>query len=252
MNTADDTYSYTRQFTLSAGHGDARGKMPLTLLVDNIIEVATMHADLLGLGYETLIKSNIGWVLSRLSVEMTAYPAINSTYAIRTWIESTNRFFSLRNFAIISAGGTVMGYVRTVWVAIDFSTRRMASLSPLGFDKFVRGDLPCPIAPTPALEPSENVLLQSPYTFRYCDIDANRHVNTVRYVEALLNMYSIDWHWRHTPARFDIIFHKECKWGQTVAVTVYDNGTSHICAIADSDNGTNAITAQFLWTDDDQ
>ena len=56
----------------------AEGRMPLTLVTERVIEVATEHANALNIGYDALIKKNIGWVLSRLSIEMLRYPRINA------------------------------------------------------------------------------------------------------------------------------------------------------------------------------
>lgn len=85
---------HTHSYTLTAGESNAEGVMPLTLLVERIIEISTEHANNLNIGYATLIKQNIGWVLSRLSVEMTSLPTINESYTLTTWIESYNRHFS--------------------------------------------------------------------------------------------------------------------------------------------------------------
>ena len=81
---------------LTAGESDAEGRMPLTLLTERLIENATEHANALGIGYADLLPLGIGWVLSRVSVEMTSWPAINEAYTVTTWIESYNRRFSER------------------------------------------------------------------------------------------------------------------------------------------------------------
>ena len=61
---------FSHSYQLTAGESDAEGRMPITLLTERIIQVATEHANSLGIGYDALIKKNIGWVLSRLSLEM--------------------------------------------------------------------------------------------------------------------------------------------------------------------------------------
>ena len=68
---------FIHKFFLTAGECDAEGRMPLTRVAERIIEVATEHANALGIGYAALIKKNLGWVLSRLSIEMKRFPGIN-------------------------------------------------------------------------------------------------------------------------------------------------------------------------------
>ena len=65
-------------------------EMPLSLVMTRIIEMATLHANAWGVGYAKMIESNQGWVLSRVTVEMTHYPKVNEPYSFTTWIESYN------------------------------------------------------------------------------------------------------------------------------------------------------------------
>ena len=47
------------------------------------------------------------------------------------------------------------------------------------------------------------------YTFRYSDIDFNRHVNTLRYICVILNMFPLEFYDSHFIGRFEITFMKE-------------------------------------------
>lgn len=237
--------SLTNHYMLTAGESNAQGRMPLTLLVERIIEVATDHANALDIGYSTLIKQNIGWVLSRLSVEMNNMPCINEHYTFTTWIESYNRHFSERNFIISGNNGKIFGYARTVWVAMDFATRTVADLTKLDRNSFPTADLSCPIDKTPRIPALTDEAVSVDYCFRYCDIDFNRHVNTVRYVELLMNQWPLDHFDRYYPGRFDIFFHHECHFGETVKVKHAGNDIS-ICEIIKQD-GLKAIAARFTW-----
>lgn len=77
---------FSQSYELTAGECDPEGRMPISLLAERLIEVATEHADGLGIGYGALKTINIGWVLSRMSIEMQQYPGINDEYTIASWI----------------------------------------------------------------------------------------------------------------------------------------------------------------------
>lgn len=237
---------HSRSYFLSAGESNAEGLMPLTLMVERLIEISTEHANSLGIGYAELIKKNIGWVLSRVSLEMHRYPRINETYVLTTWIESYNRFFSERNIAVTAPGGEVLGYARTVWVAMDFEKRALANLTQLDRRCFPVADLPCPIDRTPTLAPAGEGATAVPYTFKYCDLDFNRHVNTVRYIELLLNQKSLEHYDAFVAGRFDIHFHHECRYGQTVELRVESADGSDTFDIVTPD-GKHAIVARIKW-----
>ncbi len=240
---------YSHSYILTAGESDAKGRMPLTLVTERVIEVATEHANALNIGYDALIKKNIGWVLSRLSIEMLRYPRINGHYTLTTWIESYNRHFSERNFVMTDAAGDILGHMRTVWVAMDFATRSVADLTSLESIPFPLDNAVCPIEKTPRIPHPGADATTEEYTFRYRDIDFNRHVNTVRYLDLILNHWTLEHFDNMAARRLDIMFHNECHFGETVALRVAEGPGScpgDICEIVKPD-GTRAVSARILW-----
>ncbi len=171
---------FRQEFFLTAAECNPEKEMPLSLVMTRIIEMATLHANAWGVGYAKMIESNQGWVLSRVTVEMTRYPKVNEPYSFTTWIESYNRHFSQRNMEIRDHNDEVIGYVRTIWMVIDFATRESVDISKLSYISENISGRECPIAPQGRLktvEPSRTAA----YTFGYMDCDINRHVNTVKY-----------------------------------------------------------------------
>lgn len=239
---------YTHRYFLTAGECDATGHMPLTLLIERLIEVATEHANELGIGYADLKECGIGWVLSRLSVEMDAYPGINDSYSVTTWIESLNKRFSSRNMLIADAAGVPIGYARTLWAPINLATRGLADLTPFVADMPVC-DNACPIAPYPRMPHTGTDAAISHYTFKYCDLDFNRHVNTVRYVSLLLNQWPLEHYDANMVGRFDIGFARECHFSETVALHLEEKDGASLCELLR--NEERVLAARFLWRKND-
>lgn len=237
---------FSHTYTLTAGESDAEGRMPLTLVTERVIEVATEHANLLGIGYDTLITKNIGWVLSRLSIEMIRYPVINGHYTLSTWIESYNRHFSERNFVMTDAAGDVLGYMRTVWVAMDFESRTVADLSVLLREAFPVANIDCPIAKAARIPSLADECDVDRYTFRYRDLDFNRHVNTVRYLDLILNHWTLEHYDSHVVRRFDILFHHECHYNDTVELRV-EGGDGPVSRCEIVRDGVRCIAASLQW-----
>ncbi len=237
----------SRTYTLLAGESNAEGKMPVMLLASRIIEIASVHANALGIGYAALIEKNVGWVLSRLSIEMRRYPAINEQYTVSTWIESYTRRFSERNFKICATdSGEVLGYARSVWVPMNFATRTLADLSVFDNSQIVPlGDL-CEMDKVRRIE-MPAAAEEEPYTFRYCDIDFNRHVNTVRYIDVLLNHWPLEHYDKYSIRRIDVFFHHESHFRQTAilrfATTCADRTLCEIVLPGD----IRAISAAITW-----
>ena len=47
----------------------------------------------------------------------------------------------------------------------------------------------------------------------YNDVDINGHINSVKYIEHVLDLWSIDWYREHRLRRFDIAYVAECHQG---------------------------------------
>lgn len=240
-------YELTRSYTLAAGETDAQGRMPLPLIVTRVIEIATAHADSLGLGYANLIEHRAGWVLSRLSVKMIRYPRIGETYSFTTYIQSYTRLYSDRCFVITDAEGNEIGHVRSMWVAIDIDKRTAVDLTQFGPDRFVIGERQCPIPMPKKIMPPADDAVSAPYTFKYCDIDFYRHVNTVMYVRLLLNQWSVEFFDAHKIDTFSIAFHSECHYGEQAAVRRSDMPDQSLCEIIV--DGRRAVAASFTFSE---
>lgn len=214
----------TVRFRMTAAGASAQGTLPLATLVADVIQVATDHANALGVGYSRLIEDGNSWVLSRLTLELDRLPRIHEDYSLTTWIEGFNRLFSARNFELRASGVTI-GYVRTVWVAINVATRRPADLSGISHLQDTISDRLCPIEPQRRIPaPSADVADVYGVTFRSSDIDFNRHVTTTRYVELAVDALPLDLYDRAATRRFDIAFRHEALWGAEAKVVTAPAG----------------------------
>ena len=232
---------YKETFFLSAGEANAEKEMSLPILVSKIIDIATAHANSLGIGNPSMTHLNAGWVLSRLTIEMESYPEVNCDYSISTWIESFNRHFSERAFCISSPDGKVYGYARSIWMVMDTVNHSNIGLSHFSIpEELILGENP-PIqkqAKHTLIE--ERVNEETPkgvlaathpiyvYRFKYCDLDFYRHVNTVRYVSLLLNRFTLEEHDEYFVRRLELSFLHEAKYGMEVQVLRSDNSADSL------------------------
>ena len=240
---------YSESYFLSAGETNAEREMSLTLLVAKLIDIATAHANHLGIGNPYMPDDHSGWVLSRLTIEMERYPIVDDTYTITTWVESWNRHFSERAFRISDASGNTLGYARSIWMVLDTVTRANAGLSALDFREEYISDAVCPIARqakhAPIVLPDEDAggkaqVANHPaalYRFGYCDLDAYRHVNTVRYVFVLMNRFSLAEHDERFVSRLELSFLHEGRYGHDAEILRHE---------ASADEATGACNAFLL------
>ncbi len=235
---------YSASYFISANESNPEGELALNILVSNIIEVATAHANSLGIGNPSMAHLSAGWVLSRLTIEMKRYPECNTTYRLRTWVEGWNKHFSTRDFSIEAEDGEVLGYARSIWMVLNMETHENFGLShlllPEGCEEPERD---CPIARQgkhPEIMPycsemeagRRYLVATSPetyYRFQYNDIDFYRHVNTVRYLTLLLNQFSLLDFDRCFVSRLELSFLHEGSYGMEVAIRKHYDKLEEIC-----------------------
>ena len=223
---------FKQDFFLSAGETNAEQELSLPLLTSKIIDIATAHANSLGIGNPSMQSLGCGWVLSRIAIEMFRYPSVNQFYSLTTWVESWNRHFSVRNFMISDQNGEPIGYASSVWMVLNMNTRENYGLSHLSIPADIISDHPCPIAkfgrhPNILVDSEVDVLPRGvvkatippvEYTFNYCDIDFYRHVNTVRYVSLLLNTFTLEEMDQTQIERLEMAFMHESHYGERVTL----------------------------------
>lgn len=227
MGLSQDRKEYSQQFYLSAGECNPQAEMPVTLLMNRIIEVATNHANAWGVGYARLIKDDQGWVLSRVTIEMKRYPRVDENYSLTTWIEDYNRHFSQRNMEVRDCNDEIIGYVRTIWVVINLSTRESVDISKLSYISENVSGRPCPIEPQSRLRPFEPTRTES-YQFQYTDIDFNGHVNTVRYIEHILNQFPMQQYKENIIQRLELAFVKESYYDTQAMIAIDESDPTNV------------------------
>ena len=241
---------FEKNHLLTAGETDSRGLMPVQLIASRVIEAATDHSNLLGIGYADLAKLNLRWVLVRLSIEVDRSLAINESYKIATWIESVNRFFSDRGSMITDKDEKIVARIHSVWAAIDNDTRLLGNLEQLPKDGFtiVEPKFKLDKLAPPAIDINSEIAERT-LKFGVTDIDFNRHVNAIRYLTAAIDSHDLRFYDSHSIGRLDASFEHEVYYGEEISVA---SGTDANVNFADTTvltrpDGKRAAAIRLLW-----
>lgn len=195
---------------------DFRGKLTFPLLMNQFLNAAGIHASARGFGITQLNENDKTWVLSRAAIELNSFPKSGEFFEIQTWIEGVMRTFTLRNFAVLDASGTVVGYARTIWAMIDVNTRKPVNLEGLGIEKY-KENIECPIERSGKIPMLENYV-ESKFTVKYSDVDINQHLNSAKYVEHIVDVFSLQQFSGRDIVRFEIEYIEECHYGEEITV----------------------------------
>lgn len=207
----------TYEFTAEPFHCDFSGRMFLGHLGNQMLNAADFHSTDRGFGMKYLMTINRSWVLSRLAIEMEEMPTQYERFTIETWVESAMKFFTSRNFCVSDGKGRIYGYGRSIWAMIDTETRQPVNLMEIhdgDIANYVTKELDCPIDKSSRVRITDTATLVAEVKASYDDIDINCHVNSIKYIEHVLDLFNLDWYRQHFLQRFEIAYVAEAHEGE--------------------------------------
>ena len=211
------------EFMAEPFHCDFSNRLFMGHLGNHLLNAADFHSNDRGFGMNHLNPIKKTWVLSRLAIEMSEMPLAYTRFHVETWVESAMRFFTNRNFCVYSdeaEGKKVYGYGRSVWAMIDTETRQPADLLAINdgdIQRYVEKEKECPIAKSSRVRMTDEAqFVRSIDTF-YNDVDVNGHINSIKYIEHVLDLWPIDWYREHRIRRIEVAYVAEAHAGDRLS-----------------------------------
>ena len=158
-------------------HVDFTGRIFLGILGNHLLNAAGNHSQKRGWGMGALNETHHTWVLSRLSIEMTEMPRQYEHVEIRTWVESVSLY-----------DGDILNYVVT-------PEENMCPIEGHGRFRFRNPEL---------------VRIVETY---YSDVDINGHINSIKYIEHILDLFPKQRFEQQDIRRFEIAYKSEAYMG---------------------------------------
>lgn len=206
------------EFLAEPFHCDFSGRLFLGHLGNHLLNAADFHSTHRGFGMTYLNPIHKTWVLSRLAIEMTEMPRQYERFSVETWVEGAMRYFTHRDFRIASATdeSKVYGYGRSIWAMIDTETRQPQNIFEIRngeISEYVDTERPCPIDKLSRVQMDNNAELVATIDTHYSDVDVNGHINSVKYIEHVLDTFDIDVFRHNRVERFEIAYVAESHCG---------------------------------------
>ena len=208
------------QFLAEPFHCDFSGRLFMGHLGNHMLNAADFHSTDRGFGMKYLMTIRRSWVLSRLAIEMTEMPQMYTKFSVETWVESAMRYFTSRNFAVVGEDGRAYGYGRSVWAMIDTETRQptdIFSIDSGAINNWIEKEKPCPIDKGGRVKMSDEAEPVHTIETYYNDVDINGHINSVKYIEHVLDLWPLDWYREHAVKRFEIAYVAEAHAGDRLS-----------------------------------
>ena len=238
------------EFMAEPFHCDFSGRLFMGHLGNHMLNAADFHSTDRGFGMKRLMAIQRSWVLSRLAIEMTEMPQQYTRFSVETWVESAMRYFTSRNFAVVGQDGTPYGYGRSIWAMIDTESRQPTDIYAIdngAISQWIVADKTCPIDKGGRVRMDDNAGLLRTIDTYYNDVDINGHINSVKYIEHVLDLWPVEWYRQHAVRRFEIAYVAEAHGGDRLSFYRQQSSEQEYCIRIVRTDGTECCRSKILF-----
>lgn len=181
-------------------------------------EAANIHADTIGVGYDSMQITKKAWVLARMHVVFHEMPRWRDNINLQSWHKGGNGLLFFRDFVAYDSCGNKIISATSSWLVIDIETRRLTKNSEFeqNDDTCIREDVIVEPADKLAMPKGVQPLHVMTHSVNYSDLDMNGHVNNVKYTEWAMNVIELDVTNRLPLRDLLVNFNNEIKVGDVV------------------------------------
>ena len=238
---------YLEQIQVKSYQTNQYGQASIASLFNILIEAAWAHAQVMDWGYDSLKSNNLFWVLSRMYFQVYRYPSWQDKINLSTWSAGTDGMYAYREYIAEDEQGNILFRASTAWLILDMETRKIFLLRDFKSTFPTRTEHNACRSPKrikPNTRPEKMIF----YPVLFSELDINKHFNSVKYVERVLDDFGIEFLNNHEPAELEVNYLKEGQDGDSIAVTrsqIADNEYLN-CLVRESD-GADLCVMRIAW-----
>lgn len=243
--------TFTKKYEIHYYEVDYKLRCKLSSIINFICDVGTQQSESVGGGMEYCLKNNCAWVFYKYDIKMYRYPRFGETITLSTTPIGFKKFYGLRKYVIKDEENNIIGEALALFFLINTDKRRPMRIQEEQYDFYgVDGDINCDIS-MDKIEKVEKEQYYKQFNIRYSDIDSNKHVNNVKYVEWAIESVPLDIVKEYELKNIKVIFEKETKYGESISVSatlkkIDDNNLKSYHKIRNTE-GTELTVIEINW-----
>jgi acyl-ACP thioesterase len=242
---------WEEQFKVRAYEVGMNGALTMQSVCNWLQEIAGNHAFHLGVAVNHLIKKNLTWVLSRLHVQITRYPFWRETVIIQTWPAEVDHLFAVRDFEIYDLKDQLIGKATTSWMLLDIKQRKPVAIPDYIHHMHAENPGRAIADKFDKLPVMQQIQDEKIFHVRLSDLDVNRHVNNVNYIEWGLETIPEEIWQTYLLSDMQITFRAESNYGDRIISQSEsqneDNNKVYIHQLVREENQRELARLRTLW-----
>ena len=197
---------YSTKIVLYNSYFDVNDRISIKSILNIFQDVASIHAEEIGVGYQEMLNKNLYWVLSRIKIDIIQMPEINQSVIVETWPHEKGRIDFDRDLRILSEDGKVLIIGTSKWCVIDTINRKLQRSDNINYNGEIYPKLNYEDKLNKISIPNNEIIEKSKYKVAYSDLDHNLHMNNTNYANLVMNTIK-----NKKISHFEINFLNECR-----------------------------------------
>ena len=210
----------SKKFEITTSCVDANNVVTSKRLLEIIQDLAVLHANHLGLGWDVMQQDGLVWVVSKIVVENICPIVLGDVVQVDTWPLVPGRFFADREYHLKNQNGTLVAVATARWCVINYTSRSIVnpSVTLKHFEGPYREEKSGASFFDKKVFCDETFDLCYQKDVRWSDLDLNLHVNNTNYCAYALDTLDAKFLRDNYVGKMEITYHSECKFGETLQI----------------------------------
>ena len=219
-------------------------KITLKAFVGVLQEAAIAHSNQAGYGVNDIPNTHLAWLLLNWKIKIISYPVLTDCITVKTWPRIFDRLYSYRDFEVYDENSNLIAIASSKWFAIDTENKKIKKLTPEITQAYggITQNKVFESAFDKKLKVPENLKLSFNYRIQRRDLDTNKHVNNLNYIDYALESLEEDIFINTSFNNLEIEYKKELKYKENINCYYSFENNQHIIIIKNEDDTiTHAI-----------
>lgn len=238
---------FTQEINIGSYHTNQYAQASVTSLFNFMLEAAWKHAQVMEWGYDHLKSNNMFWVLSRVYFKFEKYPRWQDQITLKTWSAGTDGVYAYREFILENEQKEVVLKGSTAWLILNLETKKIFRLREYR-DTFPKLEGQTACRKPKRIKPLGRTANLNFQPVLFSELDVNKHFNSVKYLERVLDHFGIDFLNKNEIADLEVNYLKEGMAGDSLAIDTQPLGEkSYLSTITRESDGADLCCMVTNW-----
>ena len=225
---------------------DKNGRVRPTTLCSYMLTCAGRHGEARGFG----ATESLGWVLARMALHIERVPMWRERFYVETWVRNLYHGFTDRCIRVVDEHGEEIASTIATFALLDLKTRSAVDLNGdigVRLNECLLPDEPLAISRIPSInrQPVEGTAFKR--RPQYSDVDINGHMNSIRYLDHILDALPIEYMNGHNLSDFVVAYMHEGDADEELAYGIKELAENHYLAQVTKENGILASKCELKF-----